>query len=85
MCLCTYELSALQVRIWEENKRNASTQQLITAKISGCVLKQGSKTHSLLRQSNFQRQNEAALMSCQMQAVKHKWLAYIPVCKTESC
>jgi len=46
MCLCTeYKLSALQCRISEENKLNATTQQFITAKILGCVLKQGKKTH----------------------------------------
>ena len=46
MCHCTeYKLSALQVRISEENKLNATTQQFITAKISGCFLKQGSKTY----------------------------------------
>jgi len=56
----------------EEDKLNATTQQYITAKMSGCTLKQGSKTHSSLRQSNLQRQNEAALMSCRMQAVEHK-------------
>jgi len=39
------------VEISEENKLNATTQQLITAKISGCALKQGSKTHSYLHQS----------------------------------
>jgi len=44
-----YKLSALQVRISEENKLNATTQQFITAKISGCGLKQGSRTHSSLR------------------------------------
>jgi len=68
---CTeYKLSALQVRISEENKINATTQQFITAKISGCALKQGSKTHSSLRQSNLQLQNEAALMSCRIRAVE---------------
>jgi len=68
MCDCTeYKLSALQARISEENKLNATTQQLIIAKISGCVLKQGSKTHSSLRQSNnLQRQNEAALTLCRI-------------------
>jgi len=36
MCHGTeYKLSALQVRISEVNKLNATTQQLITAKISG--------------------------------------------------
>jgi len=45
MCHCTeYKLLALKVAILEENKLNATTQQFITAKISGCVLKQGSKT-----------------------------------------
>jgi len=61
-----------QVRISEENKLNATTQQLITAKISGCTLKQGTQTHSSLRQSNLQLQNEAALMSCPIRAVEHR-------------
>jgi len=56
-----YKLSALQVRISEENTLNATTQQFITAKISGDALKQGSKTHSSLPQSNLQMKNEAAL------------------------
>jgi len=54
------KLSALQVRS-EENALNPTTQQFITAKISGCASKQWSKTHSLLRQSNLQRKNETAL------------------------
>jgi len=49
-----YKLSALQVRTSEENKLSATTHQFITAKISGCVLKQGSKTHSSLGQSSLQ-------------------------------
>jgi len=54
MCHCTeYKLSALQVRISEENTLYLTMQQFITAKISGCALKQGSKTHSSLRQSNY--------------------------------
>jgi len=64
-------------------------QQFTTAKISGCALKQGSKTHSSIRQSNLQRKNEAALMSCWIRAVDHKvrvgWLAHTPICKIESC
>jgi len=36
------------------------------------VLKQGSKTHSSLRQSKLQLQNEAALMSCRIRAVEHR-------------
>jgi len=40
MCRCTeYKLSALQIRISEKNKLNATTQKFITAKISGCALK----------------------------------------------
>jgi len=73
MCHCTeYKLIALQVRISEENKLNATTQQFIIAIISGCVSKQGSKTHSSLRQSNLQRQKDAALMSCRIRAVGHR-------------
>jgi len=42
---CTeYKLLALQVRLSEKNILNATTQQLITAKISGCALKQGQNT-----------------------------------------
>ena len=41
-------------------------------KISGCVLKQGSKTHSSLRQSNLQLQNQAALMSRRIRALEDK-------------
>jgi len=76
ICHCTeHKLSVLQVRISDENKFNATTQQLITAKISHCALKQGSKTHSLLRQSNLQLQNQPALMSCRKQAVEHRCAA----------
>jgi len=73
MCHCTEsKLSALQVRISEENALNATTQQFVTAKISGCALKQRSKIHPSLRQSNLQLQNEAALMSCRIRAVEHR-------------
>jgi len=64
-----YKPSALQVRISEENKLNATTQQFTTIKISGAALEQGSKTHSSLRQSNVRLQNEAAL-SCRIRAVE---------------
>ena len=71
MCDCTeYKLSALQVTISEENKLNATTQQFIMAKIPGCALKQGSKTHSSLRQSDLQLQNQAARMSYWIRAVE---------------
>jgi len=66
-----YKLSVLQVRISEENTLNVTTQQFITEKTSGCALKQGSKTHSSLRQSNLQLQIQAALMSCRIQAEEH--------------
>jgi len=60
MCHCTkYQVSALQVGISEENKLNVTTQPFITAKMSGCVSKQGSKAHSSLRQSNLQWLSEA--------------------------
>jgi len=73
MCHCTeYKLLALQVRISEENTLNATTQLFITAKISGCALKQGNKTHSSLRQKNLQLQDEAAVMSCRIRAVEHR-------------
>jgi len=73
MCHCTeYKLSALQVRISEENKINTTIKQFITTKISGCVLKQRSKTHSSLRQSNLLLQNEAALVSRRIRAVEHR-------------
>jgi len=69
---CTeYKLTAVQVRRSEGNKFNATTQQFITAKISGWALKKGSETHSPLRQSNLQLQNEAALRSHQIRAVEH--------------
>ena len=70
---CTeYPLSALQVRILEKNKLKATTQQHITAKVSGCACKPGSKTYSSLHQNNSQLQNEAALMSCRIRAVEHR-------------
>ena len=48
------------------------TQQFITANISDIALKQGSKTHSSLLQSNFQLQNEAALKSRRTEEVEHR-------------
>ena len=51
---------------------------------------QGSKTHSSLRQSNLQLQNQAARMSRQIRAVERigvrlDWLAHTRVCKIKSC
>jgi len=74
MCHCTeYKLSTLQIKISVENILNATTQQFITstAKNSGCALKQGSETHSSLRRSNLQLQNQAALRSHQIRAFEH--------------
>jgi len=74
-----YKLSALQVRISEENTLKATTQQFITVKISGCVLKQWSKTYSSLPPSNLKLQNEAPLMSWWIRAVEHrKCMAGLP-------
>jgi len=56
----------------QENELNATTQQFITAKISGCSFERGSKTHTSLRQTNLQLQNQAALMSCRIRAVEHR-------------
>jgi len=73
MCYCTeYKLLALEVRISEENTFNATIQQFITAKTSGCAWKQGSETHASVRQSNLQLQNEAALMSRRIRAFQHR-------------
>jgi len=53
LCVIALNMSALQVTISEENTLNATMQQFITAQMSGWELKQGSKTHSSLRQSNL--------------------------------
>jgi len=79
MCHCTeYKLSTLQVRISEENKLNATTQQFITAKISGWALKQGSKTHSSPRQSNLQL-HLVVYEQSSIKSVRLDWLAHTPV------
>jgi len=45
-------------------QRSPETEQFITAKISGNALKQGSRTHSVLRQGSSQLQkHKAARMS----------------------
>jgi len=85
MCHCTeYKLLALQVRISEKNKLNAATQEFITAKFWLCVEK-GSKTHSSLRQRNLQLQNEAALMSQRIRAVKHRCAAGLAGATQQGC
>ena len=73
MCRCTeYQLSALQVRISEENTLNATTQQFITAKISGCTLKQGSKTLINASAQFTTTKWDCAIMSCRIRAVEHR-------------
>ena len=76
--LTEYKLSALQASISEENTINPTTQQFITAKVSGFALKQGSKTHSSLRPSDLRWQNQAALMPCRIRAVEHRKCAAGP-------
>jgi len=86
---CTeYKPAVLHVRISEENKLNATTQQFIRAKISGCALKQGSKTHSSLRQINLQLQSEAALCLVEhkqwkIKSVRLDCLTHTTVCKIQ--
>jgi len=70
-----YKLSALQVKILVENKLKAMTQQFVSAKMSGCELKQGIETHSSLREGDLQLQNQGALMSRQIQAVGNRYAA----------
>jgi len=48
-----------QHSIPKESALNA-IKQFTTANISGCMLKQGSKTHSVLRNGISQLQNQAA-------------------------
>ena len=73
MCHYTeYKLSALQGGYRRKINSTLRHSSFISAKISGCVLKQGSKTNSSLRQRNLQLQNEAALASCRMRAVQHR-------------
>ena len=55
----------------KQTQRDA-TEVKKNAKTSGYALKQGSKTQSSQRQSNLQRQNQAALMPCRMRTVEHK-------------
>jgi len=85
MCHCTeYQLLALKVRILEVNTLNATTQQFITEKMSGCALKQGSKTYSSTRQRNLQLQNETALQrlveyeQSSIEKVRLDWLTHNP-------
>ena len=53
-------------------KINSTIQQFLTAKISGCTLKHGSKKRLSLRQNYLELQNKAALMSHRIRAVEHR-------------
>ena len=72
MCHCTeYKLSALQVKdIGGKYSQHCDTA-VHNCKNRRLHIKTGSKTHSSLRQSNLQLQNETALMSCRIRAVEH--------------
>ena len=88
MCDCTeYKISALHLRILEENELNATKQQFITAKISGCALKQESKTHSSVCQQFTTAKSGCANVLSYMNSREYKvcWLAHTPICKIESC
>jgi len=91
MCRCTeYKLSALQVRLSEKDKLNATTQQFITAKISGCAVKQGVKhTHHYVRAIyNYKIRLREGLVKygqLSIEGMQLDWLAYTLVCKIEIC
>jgi len=90
MCHCSeYKLSALQVKISEENKLNATTQQFITAEIPGCALKQWSKhTHRCVRAIyNSKMRLRLSLVEYEQGSTKSVTLdtmTHTAVCKIES-
>ena len=87
MCHCTEcKLSALLVRLSEENKLNAMIQQFITAKISGCVLNRGVKQthHYVIAISNCKMRLRWRLVECEqssIEKVRLDWLAHIRGCQ----
>ena len=57
----------LRVTVMNNYQRSPATEQLVTAKISRNALKQGSRTHSVLRQPSSQLQkHKAARMYCRI-------------------
>jgi len=64
-------ISARSWAIWGKYNLRYDTA-VHNCKISGCALKQGSETHSSLRPSNLQLQNEAALMSYRIRTVEYR-------------
>jgi len=89
MCHCTeHKLSALQVRLSEKNKLIATTQQFITAKISGCALNTGECNTLITTSEQFTTAIQAALglvkdEQLSIEGVRLDWLAHILVCKIE--
>jgi len=66
-------ISTLQVgRQKQDTALNAKAQQFITAKISGNALKQGSRTHSVLRQRSSQLQKYKAARMSRRIAIEQK-------------
>ena len=59
LCVTALNINCQQSKLGYRRKINPTTQQFITAKITGCALKQGSKTHSSTRENNSKLQNEA--------------------------
>ena len=76
MCHCNDHkliISTLQIgRQKQDTALNAKTEQFITAKISANALKQGSGTHSMLRQRSSQLQKYRAARMSRRIAVDQK-------------
>jgi len=90
ICHCTeYELYQRSELGYRRNIHNAMTQHFITAKISGCALKQGSKhTHHYVRAiNNCKIRLRKCRVECEQSSVGVwlDWLVHTPACKIESC
>jgi len=90
LCMChwtEYKLSVLQVRISEENILDATTQQFITAKISGWALKQGSKhtRHYAIAIFNCKMNCTNVLSNTSSEAQKvFSWTVWLTLTHTDS-
>ena len=71
LCVIALNMNCQRSKLGYRRKKIQRPDTAVTAKITGCALKQGSETRSSLRQSNLQLQNEAALMSRRIRAVEH--------------
>ena len=85
-----YKLSALPARISEENAINSTTEQFISAKISGCTLKQGAKhtCHCVRASYSCKMRLRWCLVEYEQSSIEYVWLdrlPHTPVCKIESC